>query len=166
MEAIRQYILSVLCGALIVGILLDLSEKSGFRKQLQLVCGIFFACILTRPLLYQSVPGFAGLTGSFLPQAEAAAAQGETLRIRSLAAVIRQETEAYILKEAEAIGVEVTVQVELDTADPPAPAAVTVQGFFDAAGETQLSERIAEELGIPKEHQTWIRHSPLSSDNS
>ncbi|MGM9603586.1 MAG: hypothetical protein ACI3XG_00800 [Faecousia sp.] len=166
MEAIRQYALSLICAALIAGILLDLSEKTSFQKQLRLVCSIFFACILLRPLLSLRFPELTQLGDSYLTQAEEAAAQGENIRIRSLRAIIRQETEAYILKEARAIGADVDVQVELDNGDPPAPVAVTLRGSFDASSETQLGGLLADELGIPKEHQTWIRQQPHSSGNS
>ena len=166
MEALRQYALSLICGALIVGILLDLSEKSGFKQSIRLVCSIFFACVLIRPLLSLSIPELSQLGSSYQTQAEAAAAQGENIRIRSIASIIRQECEAYILKEARAIGAEVEVEFELDTAYPPAPSAVTVRGVFDADIEATLSRLLADELGIPKEHQTWIRQQPHFSGNS
>ena len=166
MEAIREYALSLICAALISGILLDLSEKTGFQKQLRLVGSIFFACILLGPLISLRIPELNKLGSSYLTEAEEAAAQGENIRIRSLATIIRQETEAYILKEARAIGADVDVQVELDNGNPPSPVAVTLRGSFDASSETQLGALLADELGIPKEHQTWIRQQPHSSGNS
>ena len=94
MEAVRQYTLSLICAAVIVGILLDLSDKTGFQKQLRLVCGIFFAFILLRPLISLRFPDMTQFWGSYLTQAEEAASQGENIRIRSQAMLIRQETEA------------------------------------------------------------------------
>lgn len=166
MEAIRQYALSLICGAVMVGILLDISEKTGFRKQIRLVCSIFLAALLLRPLLSIRFPETARFADTYLSQARSAAAQGENIRAHSLASIIRQETEAYILKEARAIGADVEVQVELDSGNPPAPMAVTLRGTFDASSETRLSGLLEEELGIPKEHQTWIRQQPHSSADS
>ncbi len=166
MEALRQYALSLICGALIVGILLDLSEKSGFKQSIRLVCSIFFASVLIRPLLSLSIPELSQLGSSYQTQAEAAAAQGENIRIRSIASIIRQECEAYILKEARAIGADVDVLVELNNGNPPVPVAVTLRGSFDASSEEQLGKLLADEVGIPKEHQTWIRQQSRSSGNS
>ena len=45
MEGIRQYALSLICGAMIVGILTAISEKTGFSRQLRLVGSIFLAGI-------------------------------------------------------------------------------------------------------------------------
>lgn len=166
MEAIRQYALRLICGAVMVGILLDISEKTGFRKQIRLVCSIFLAAMLLRPLISFRFPEMTQFADTYLSQAQSAAAQGENIRVRSTASIIRQETEAYILKEARAVGADVDVQVELDSGDPPTPMAVTLRGTFDASSETRLVELLEEELGIPKEHQTWIRQRPHSSADS
>ena len=166
MEAIRGYALRVICAALICGILTDLSEKCGFQKQIRLVCSIYFACVLTGPILSVRLPAVSQWEDIYLPQAQEAAAQGEEIRIRSMAAIIRQECEAYILKEAKAMGADVEVEIELDNGYPPAPAAVTLQGAFDASAETRLGRLLANELGIRKEHQTWIRQQSHSSGSS
>lgn len=166
MEALRQYALSLICAALIIGILLDLSEQTGFQKQLRLVCSVFFACILLRPLVSLRFPEVTQFWSNYMTLAEDAAAQGENIRIRSLATIIRQETEAYILKEARAIGADVDVQVELNNGNPPVPVAVTLRGSFDASSEEQLGKLLADEVGIPKEHQTWIRQQPHSYGSS
>lgn len=167
MEAIRQYALSVISAALLVSILLDLSGKSRFQKQLRLVCGIFFASILLGPLLSFSLPNWDASKLSFLEQSEQAASQGEKIYIQSLSLIIQDQCEAYILKEARAMGAELEVQVELDNGYPPAPQAVTLRGSFDGDCEAQLSKLLAEEFGIPKERQTWIRQpSEPSSENT
>ena len=166
MEGIRQYALSVLCAGLIVSILLELSSKAAFHKQLRLVCGIFFSVVLLRPLMQVSLPEWEAFSGALSQQAEQAALEGENIRIRSLSSVIREECEAYILKEAERIGAEVEVTVELDTGYPPAPTAITLRGSFDASSEGALSSLLAEEIGIPKERQTWIRQPKPSSGES
>ena len=158
MEAIRQYALSVICGALVVSVLLDLSAKGRFQKQIRLVCSIFFATILLKPLVSLKIPELSQFKSDFLEQAERAADAGEKIHIQSLAGIIQSECEAYILKEARAIRAEVEVQVELDGGNPPAPVAVTLRGTFDADSETQLSQLLADEFGIPKERQTWLRH--------
>lgn len=166
MEAIRGYALRVICAALICGILTDLSEKFGFQKQIRLACSIYFAFVLTGPILSARLPAVSQWEDIYLPQAQEAAAQGEEIRIRSMAAIIRQECEAYILKEAKAMGADVEVEIELDNGYPPAPAAVTLRGAFDASAETRLGRLLADELGIPKEHQTWIRQQSHSSGSS
>lgn len=154
METIRQYALSLICGAMIVGILLDLSEKTGFSKQLRLVGSVFLTGILIAPLVTLRIPSLPPFDGAYRTQAEEAAAKGEEIRIRSLSTLIREECEAYILKEASVIGADVEVEITLSADYPPVPWAVTVRGSFDADAETRLIRLLTDELGIPKEHQT------------
>ena len=166
MEAIRDYALSVFCAALVVSILIDLSGKSSFHKQLRLVAGIFFAVILLRPLLHLTVPELSLSKSFFSQEAEQAASLGEKSYIRSLCELIRGESEAYILKEAAALGAELEVEVELDMGDPPAPWAVKLRGCFEAEQEQALSKLLSEQFGIPKERQTWMRVPSQNSGSS
>ena len=150
--------LSVICAALVCGILTDMSAKTSFEKLIRLLCSVFLAVTVVYPLIRYRFPGWNADMSIFQP--------GEKIYFQSIASIIRTETEAYILKEAKSIGADLTVAVELDAGNPPAPESVTIRGNFEASVETTLSQLIADELGIPKEHQTWIRQQPHSYDSS
>ena len=158
--------LSVICAALVCGILTDMSAKTSFEKPIRLLCSVFLAVTVVYPLIRYRFPGWSAEMSIFQSDDEAAVAQGEKIYFQSIASIIRTETEAYILKEAKSIGADLTAEVELDSGNPPAPISVTIRGDFDASIETALSQLIADELGIPKEHQTWIRQQPHSYGNS
>lgn len=158
--------LSVICAALVCGILTDMSAKTTFEKLIRLLCSVFLAVTVVYPLIRYRFPGWNTDMSIFQPGDEDAVAQGEKIYFQSIASIIRTETEAYILKEAKSIGADLTVAVELDAGNPPAPESVTIRGNFEASVETTLSQLIADELGIPKEHQTWIRQQPHSYDSS
>ena len=158
--------LSVICAALVCGILTDMSAKTSFEKLIRLLCSVFLAVTVVYPLIRYRFPGWNADMSIFQPGYEDAVAQGEKIYFQSIASIIRTETEAYILKEAKSIGADLTVAVELDAGNPPAPESVTIRGNFEASVETTLSQLIADELGIPKEHQTWIRQQPHSYDSS
>ena len=157
---------SVICAALVCGILTDMSAKTSFEKLIRLLCSVFLAVTVVYPLIRYRFPGWNVDMSIFQPGDEDAVAQGEKIYFQSIASIIRTETEAYILKEAKSIGADLTVAVELDAGNPPAPESVTIRGNFEASVETTLSQLIADELGIPKEHQTWIRQQPHSYDSS
>lgn len=158
--------LSVICAALVCSILTDMSAKTSFEKLIRLLCSVFLAVTVVYPLIRYRFPGWNVDMSIFQPGDEDAVAQGEKIYFQSIASIIRTETEAYILKEAKSIGADLTVAVELDAGNPPAPESVTIRGNFEASVETTLSQLIADELGIPKEHQTWIRQQPHSYDSS
>ena len=158
--------LSVICAALVCGILTDMSAKTSFEKLIRLLCSVFLAVTVVYPVIRYRFPEWSAETSIFQPEDEAAVAQGEKIYFQSIASIIRTQTEAYILKEAKSIGADLTAAVELDAGNPPAPISVTIRGDFDASIETTLGQLIADELGIPKEHQTWIRQQPHSYGNS
>lgn len=166
MVALSRYVLSVICVCLICGVWTELTDKTGSGKLIRLICSVFLAFTLARPLIALRLPEWEAGKNNFLRDAEEATSQGEKIRLQSIRAIIRQESEAYILKEAKSIGAALDVEVELDMSDPPVPYAVTLRGAFDADIESTLSKAIKDEFGIPKERQTWIRLQNHLSDSS
>lgn len=166
MDAFRNYLLRLICAALVAGILSDLSEKTSFKKQMRLVCSLFVTVALLEPLVHLSLPNLEQLGNQFLSDAKEAVVRGENFRVRSVAGIIKDEAESYIQKEASAIGAELTVEITLDAGDPPAPESVILRGSFDASSEWEISSILTRELGIPKENQTWIRQEPHAFEPS
>lgn len=124
---------------------------------MRMICSLFITITVLRPLVDLRLPSLDDITLPIHSSAESAAYQGNAYRIRSVSGIIKSELEAYILKEAEAQGAAVTAEIILDSSDPPLPVAVIIRGSFDAGAEAALSKLLMQELGIPKEHQTWIR---------
>ena len=166
MDAFRNYLLHLICSALVAGILSDLAEKTSFKKQMRLVCSLFVTVALLEPLVHLRLPNLEQMGNQFLTDAKDAVLQRENFRVRSVAGIIKDEAESYIQKEARAIGAELTVQITLDTGDPPAPESVILRGSFDASSEWEISSILTQQLGIPKENQTWIRQEPHAFEPS
>jgi hypothetical protein len=70
--------------------------------------------------------------------------------------IIKSKTEAYILNEARKMELDITVEVELSDADPPAPCRVFIKGTASPYKKTVLGRYISDNLGIPQENQQWI----------
>ena len=78
-----------------------------------------------------------------------------------LAQIISEQTEAYILDKASALGM--TLQVTVETAQGetyPYPAAVTLTGHTTTAQRQTLNAWIAEQLAIAEENLTWKETEP------
>ena len=83
------------------------------------------------------------------------AVSGVEVRSRDLLArIISERTEAYILDKAEAL--EVSLDVKVSVSEEGIPNAVTLTGPCSPYARRILSAAIASDLGIAKEHQTWI----------
>lgn len=153
MEALRQYIISVVAAALLCGIVTGLMPRGRASQIIRMVCGLFLAYTV-----------LAGLTGLDLQtpdwdvlavtDAHQAAALGESLGEAALTQVIKEQTEAYILDKATALGLSLEVEVSLD--ESQVPQSVVLEGRASPYERQQLQNTIARELGIAKENQQWI----------
>jgi hypothetical protein len=82
---------------------------------------------------------------------EGAMEANETYRQR-----IMEQTEAYILDEAEALNCTLTVKVTLSNGELPIPEKATITGEVSPYAKQVLSSMMAKQLGIEREAQTWI----------
>lgn len=153
MDAIRRYVLSIISAAILCGILNDLTQKSFFHKQMRFVCGVFMLLTILQPAFSLSIQELS-LDTSFRSEAEAAITNGRTMYDNSLAKVIQQEMEAYILKEANQAGADVSVRIKVPSPEPPIQAYAEINGVIGDQEKHRL-EAALEQLGIPKGNQTW-----------
>lgn len=157
MEALREYFLSVTAAAVICGILTSLLGTKGTAgSMVKLICGLFLAFTVIRPIADIQIEDFALFTAEISDDAQAAVSMGEDFNRDSLAEIIKDETEAYILDKARILGAELQVDVTLSRDSQPVPVEVLISGDISPYGKTQLQEIIAEDLGIAKENQLWI----------
>ena len=90
----------------------------------------------------------------YMDDAEDAAAMGENLARDSMADIIKEETEAYILDKAADL--HANLRVEVAVGEDNLPAAVTISGEASPYARRQIQAMIANDLGISKENQKWI----------
>lgn len=79
---------------------------------------------------------------------------GENLARDSMADIIKEETEAYILDKAADL--HANLHVEVTVGEDSLPMAVTLSGEASPYARRQIQAIIANDLGISKENQKWI----------
>lgn len=157
MEGLRSYLLSIFAAALICGIVNRLVGCKGTQGTvIKMITGVFLTFIVIRPMANISLTFVTDFTAAYGQDASIAAAAGEELTQKALASGIKSRCEAYILDKAEALNVALTVEVTLTNEDIPVPCAVRLTGKVSPYAKSQLQSIIAGDLGIDKEHQTWI----------
>ena len=155
-ERIRLYILSVSAAAMICSMVLSLCDKKGLNKAaIRMLCGIFIAITMIDPLLEIRLPDISMSTGIISGEATAAAEEGRQAAVNAVGAIIKQRTESYILDKADAMGLELIVQVILDRENQRYPQCVRIQGTASPYAKRQLQLWISEKLGIAEEKQIW-----------
>ena len=74
----------------------------------------------------------------------------------AMIAIIKEETEAYILDKAASLGVTLSVEVMVEDGNVPRLSGVQLSGQVSPYARQQLSTWISNDLGISKENQKWI----------
>ena len=153
MEALRQYILSVVAAALLCGLVTGVMPSGRAKQIIRMVCGLFLAYTVLQGLtgMEWRMPQWTDLAAD---DARQAAALGESIGEESRAKIISEQTRAYILDKAAALGLALEAEVTLD--EGLVPRSVTIRGQAAPYERRQLQSTIALELGIPKEKQQWI----------
>ena len=156
MEAIRDYLISISSAALICAVATRLVSKGTVGSVVKLMAGILMALSIVSPLLRIRLDELTDMMDDIQISAEEIAAEGENSARRDMEELILAQLQSYILDKAESMGVELTVEIELESQGLPIPCAVTLRGSVSPYAKSVLSDYIAENLGIEAEAQTWI----------
>ena len=153
MEALRQYVISVVAAAMLCGIVVRLFPNGSGKQMGKLICGLFLAYTVLSPISRVDFSNLPDFSLGYMGDAKDAASMGENLARDSMADIIKEETEAYILDKAAALGADVSARFALDEQD--LPRTVTLTGSCTPAQKQALARVLAEDLGIPEERQIW-----------
>lgn len=158
MEEIRQYIFSITAASIICAMLTHLSSGKGKTSELiKMLCGIFVILTVIRPVAQVRIDEFSEYGLSISADAREAVSEGEIYASNSISAIIKQETQAYILDKAAELNADITVDIVLSKDPQPVPKEVYIQGSVSPTAKNTLQEYISEDIGIPKECQIWIQ---------
>lgn len=156
MDALREYIFSVTAAAILCACVRSIAgEKGAAARVVKLICGLFLAFTVIRPVARIQLSDFAVFTSEIQLEAAAAATMGEDYAAESLEEIIKQQVRTYILDKAQALGAQVEVAVTLSDGPQPVPDSVTIIGPVAPYARSQLQKILEEDLGIPKEAQQW-----------
>ena len=153
---VRGYILSVVAaGAVCAMVSALISNKTPTGKLAGMLCSIFMAVTALSPLIHVRFQSLTNYLTDISADADAFVDEGKTSAQQSASAIIKTQTESYILDKANRMGLEISVEVELDEDNNSIPCGVSVIGNVSPYAKQMLSAFMEENLGIAKEHQKW-----------
>lgn len=153
MEAMRQYALTLICTALVCGILLQLFPAGTSGRLLRLICSAVMLCALLAPVRRMALPELEEITDGFSDSADAAVQEGMDMARKERLMLIKSELEAYILERAAAMRCTITADICLN--EDGYPQSVRLTGKVSEAQQEELGTILSNDLGIPKENQQW-----------
>ena len=157
MGEMREYLLNVCAAAILSACCKSIvGDKGAFARIAKLICGLFLAFAVIKPVADIRISDLAFVTSSIQLEAEAAVNLGEEFVRTSLGDIIKAETEAYILDKAKEFSADIQVEVTVSSDPQPVPVSVCIIGTLSPYAKTQLQRILEVDLGITKEGQIWI----------
>ena len=156
MNAIRVYILCVICTVFLCGIMQALFAESAISGVVKFITGLIVTVSLLSPALTGKIESLDHYFESITVDGEWAVKQGETDAKETMRKYVAEEIKSYIMNKAIELGVEISVDVELSADTYPTPETVTISGSIAPFGKKQISAYLSETLGITEEQQVWI----------
>lgn len=153
----KSYILSIVIAAIIcaaAGMLLP--PKSTAGQITKLLSGTLLIVTVISPLTNLSFRDVSDYISGLSLAADSFVEDGQSAMQEEVDAIIKAESEAYILDKACKMGLQIDVEVALDENNHSIPGSVIVTGTFSPYSKEKLSGYIADTLGIAKEKQIWI----------
>ena len=153
MTSIKEYLLHIVCAAILSAIVVRLTSKNGTGGNLvKLLAGLFLSVSVLSPILSLNLNRFQFYANDLTEQAQEAAQTGTEYAEQELRRIIISRTQTYIMDKAASFGVTVDVEVVLNEYTPQS---VILKGSVSPGAKAQLTAWITENLGIPKEAQQW-----------
>ena len=156
MAFIRQYLMSLISAAIIVGIITSItkSNKTG-ASIIRLISGIFLSLVMLSPILRIEIQDFTDFYNDISLDASDAVRNGKNIYQNEMRSVIKEELETYILDKASALQLDVDVDVILSDELPPEPTSIRISGNTSPYNKQMFQVFLSDEIGVSKENQIW-----------
>ena len=156
MDNVRQYLISIIAAIMFSSIATLIAEKNGtLSTSIKLITGLFLTLTIIAPWINVRVGDITTYFSDVDSQAESLALHGEDIAIAETKDIIKSNLEAYILDKASALDLDIQAEIFMSEGDLYAPSFVALKGAVSPYAKRRLEQIISDDLGIPKENQTW-----------
>lgn len=153
MDSLRQYVVSVVCAALIFSLLSGLTSKGHTKDLVRFLCGLFLTITVIQPISRLDINSLIEFSVPYTMEAEEAALTGEIMAGNTVTDIIKAESEAYILDKAKQLHAELEINVTLS--DEQIPVSAEINGQISPYAREKMETILETDLGITKENQIW-----------
>lgn len=155
-ELMRTWILGLTAACLVSSCARALVHRGAAARMTRLVCALVVLLSLLSPLGELDMEEYAFSLAEYRNRRDELTAELEENERRLQRLYIEQECAAYILDEAEKLGLAGRAEVRAAWRDELwVPQEVMLHIKADTQQRAALSQRISAELGIPAERQVW-----------
>ncbi|MDR0889360.1 MAG: stage III sporulation protein AF [Oscillospiraceae bacterium] len=155
MEAVREYLIALVAVSMIAVLANALVHGEKMQKIVRFVGGLLILLVAMSPILKINLTDLARRMEDFGQAQGFDNSEVSQNSQEMLAALIKQNTETYIVQKAASIGATVRAEVTLSNEEYPTPVAVVIIGTLSAQQLADMEQYLSSALGIPKENQEW-----------
>lgn len=154
MDGIKDYLISIAAAAIITGIIVGITKKSGAISSIvKLLAGLFMTVTVLHPLVDIRLSEALDYFESLSIDADTAVQVGQFAAEEEMKQHIKERCSAYVLEKAKTLGADIKVEFYLDDL---VPSSVQISGAVSPFTKQQLSNYITANIGISLEDQLWI----------
>lgn len=156
-DLMKQWILTITCGAMILSILQVLMPKNSVGTVGRLAGGLVLIWVTIQPLIGLDAEQLAASLTEWELAEQGSEESLSEVHHELLEKLIERETAAYIQDKASSMGIEcsVTVTYEWKADETPHPVGVEVMSNDPTAAKEYLSPIIETDLGVSAERQIY-----------
>lgn len=156
MQWIKEYLLCVTAAAVLCAIVRTLTKNKGaINAMVKLLTGLLLAITAVSPLMKLENWSLPSLTDYYADEADSAIANGEAITRESVAQIVKENTQEYIMEKAAYLGLSISVDVHVSQESTPRPVSVVISGTGSPYAKNSLKNFISQELGIPEDALIW-----------
>ena len=156
MTGIKEYLLSIVAASVVCVICTTIMPKNtSAGKIISILSGICLTITMIAPIAKIDFDSALDYWTDMTEEASMLSADSKHAIVDELRTVITQETEAYILKKANSMGLQLEVSVVVSQDEPYVPYAVELRGTISPYDKAILSQYIEKNLDIEERCQTW-----------
>lgn len=152
----KDYLIQIVCAAILCVIATELVPgKTVSAKLIRILCSLYLTVCVISPFVNISFSDLSEYIEQFDINAADAVEEGKKNSAIQTAAIIKANTESYILDKASSLGLSIDVEVTVSDSIPLMPVKICYMGTVAPIYKYQLQSWVEKELGIKKEHQQW-----------
>ena len=155
-DSFRTYLFSI-CAAAVLSVLVPmLISKNMIRKTTEFACGLLLLVVVVSPVVQLDLTDFRQIISSYMLDPSTTFAEQNAAEGNFTAERISLQCEEYILDKAEAIGMNIQVEVHMnEDMLYPLPVRVMISGRYSPWQKEKLSFILEQDLGVPENQQEW-----------
>ena len=156
MEGIRQYIISIITAAVLIGILSSFFRKgSVFTSPFALITGIYMVLTLLQPITGFRLGGINWDSSEIYTQTQIIIEKQTLDSKEQMKKIITEQVRTYIQNKATSMGLVLQIEVTISDGDPPVPWSVHLRGSVSPREREILEAYILDSLAITGERVLW-----------